>query len=646
MTAVWADRIVSDDAINRCVSILRQVLSPQEKSAYIETLVRKGYISHFPAAPVVEAPVITPVRSRKLPLLAALAALAIIPIVLLIVFAGKSGHSTPDLVAPQNADTPMVAVLPFTFDKQSGESEFFANGMHNDLLTQLAKLHSLRVISSTSVQEYRGKEHNIRKIGEELGADVILEGSVQIAANQIHINAQLIDARTDEHLWAEIYDRDLSPVGIFDVQVEIAMAISEAMHATLTAQDSQQLALIPTENMAAYRAFHRAMQMREIDAGAPIGADYLRALEEAVELDPTFSRAWAELVTTLAYQNFADDKPELTLRAEEALRHLQALAPGSADLLFGQAAYVYYALKDYDRAHDIISRAITLVPSDAIALRLKSWIERRQGNFNEMVTTRREARRLDPRNPTLTDHVLSGLLVSHRYDEAWTEADTSALESFLIEYTRNVLLFREHRDFQRLQESMQETCEKYAEPDCGWDTHIANRDYAGALDSLDQPGDEKETSNVAESEQRLIFTHWLMGGDQFPQQKLQSIRDRLDIDNVDFDTYHRSELIITAALLAGLQGNVDEAEEWIQRWERQKPVDWAERSNSRHEACRILGMIEATHAAVECIEDGLKEASLMMPFMEPYLPYYDSLRGKPEFIEMLVEIEQGEAGSG
>lgn len=133
----------------------------------------------------------------------------------------------------------MVAVLPFISDSQIGDSEFFATGVHNDLLTQLAKLQSIRVISATSVMEYRNVGRNIRKIGEELGADVILEGSIQIVPNQIRINTQLIDTRTDEHLWAESYDRELSPVNIFDVQSEIARAISKELNTTLTAEDSE-----------------------------------------------------------------------------------------------------------------------------------------------------------------------------------------------------------------------------------------------------------------------------------------------------------------------------------------------------------------------------------------------------------------------
>jgi len=187
---------------------------------------------------------------------------------------------------------PMVAVLPFTSASLEGESEFFAVGVHDDLLTQLSQLEAVRVISRTSVLEYQDTILNIREIGSALGADAILEGGVQSAGNRIRINAQLIDAYTDEHLWAQTYDRELSPTNIFEVQTEIARAITSAMHTTLTPQDVSQLAVIPTENMAAYRAYRRAMDIAE-ESRTWRNPEYRAALEKAVALDPGFTRALA-----------------------------------------------------------------------------------------------------------------------------------------------------------------------------------------------------------------------------------------------------------------------------------------------------------------------------------------------------------------
>jgi len=639
MVAVWANRIVSDDAINRCISILRQTLTPEDKNAYIETVMRKGYLAHFPSAPVTESTQTQPILRHTFPLMLAVLVLGIASIFLYFEFAGKADHGSPPLRELQSERLPMVAVLPFVSVSRAGDDEFFANGMHNDLLTQLAQLQSLRVVSSTSVQGYRGLERNMRTIGEELGADVILEGSVQISANQIRINAQLIEASSDEHLWAESYDRELSPANIFKVQSEIAYAISEAMHTKLTVQDNRQLALIPTENMAAYRAYHRAMQIRVADVFAVNSPDYLQALEEAVSLDPTFSRAWAELITVLAYLNMSGDRPELMLRVEEALAHLQAIAPASADYVMAQAAYVYYVLQDFDRAHDLVSEAILISPNDTQAIQLRSWIERRQGDFDALVETRREARLLDPRNPKLTNDLLEGLLLVHRYDDAWAEIETASLDSFAVEHNRSLLLFRKHRDFNRLAESTQELCHLYAETDCGWIELIAIGDFAGALASLNWENYEIENPAFSATDLKRILTLWIMREDQLMEQKLPGWQSQLERDRNDLGGFLRDKSYVVAAMLAGMQGHADESENWIHQIHRKRPIDWSERAPERPHYCRVLGMIGAVQATIDCIRDGLEEPSAILPFFEPYLPFYDSLRDQPEFMQMLIEID-------
>ena len=300
-------------------------------------------------------------------------------------FSGESPRISPTGETPVTQGPPMVAVLPFASVSLEGDSDFFATGVHDDLLTQLAKMESMRVISRTSVLEYRDVKRNLREIGVALGADIILEGGVQTAGDRIRINAQLIDARTDEHLWAETYDRELSPANIFDVQREIARAIASALNTTLTVQDNEQLTMIPTENMAAYRAYRRAMDIRNSHAGW--GPEYVSALEEAVALDPAFVRAWAELVGVLALRNVGNVTPDLdiTRRVEQALEHIRSVAPGSAEYLIAQAFYIYYILKDYDHAYDVVMEALERKPSDVGILELKTWIQRRQGEMDASI---------------------------------------------------------------------------------------------------------------------------------------------------------------------------------------------------------------------------------------------------------------------
>ena len=266
---------------------------------------------------------------------------------------------------------PVVAVLPFNAVTTTEDSEFFAAGVHDDLLTKLAQLPSMLVISRTSVLEYKDVQHNIREIGEALGADVILEGGVQSAGERIRINAQLIDAGTDEHLWAETYDRELTASNIFDVQDDIAHAIAEALQSTFTAAARRS---IPTSNMAAYRAYHEAVNIREAAHGGVTSDEYRELLRNAIELDPAFTRPLAELVGSYALSVWFEKDPETVATIDNLMERMQAQAPDSVDALMAQTYYTYYVLSDYDLAHDIATQALERAPSDTRMLEIKGWI--------------------------------------------------------------------------------------------------------------------------------------------------------------------------------------------------------------------------------------------------------------------------------
>ncbi len=538
---------------------------------------------------------------------------------------------------------PMVAVLPFVSKSLGGDSEFFDSGLHDDLLTQMAQLQSIRVISRTSVLEYRDTVRNIREIGKALGADAILEGGVQSAGDRIRINAQLIDARTDEHLWAHTYDRELAIKNIFDVQTEIARAITSAMHTTLTAQDTDQLAAIPTENMAAYRAYRRAMDILD-NEGAWLVDDYRQALEEAVELDPTFTRAMAELAGNLSFANyFFEVDPQLTLRAEELLERIRTLAPYSADYLMAKAYYTYYTLKDYDRAYEFISRAQDMRPSDVRILELKNWIQRRQGDMEGRIDTIRQTRTLDPRNPGHTNSLVRNLMMSHRYDEAKEEIENPEFQTYDLEYWRNMLELKEYRDIGRWADklaALQNDYESDAEPGKMWEAHIANRNFEaaeGLLSSL--PGEVRGSVNyLTEQTVSRIITYWFLGDSDRLEDIVSEARRGLDSSRDAEGNIPAHAWNYFMALLAAVEGNTEESERLARRWLRGE-TDLASLFVFRHTACQVLGMAGASAAAVECIREALVEVSLAFPFLEPYLPYYDSIREEPAFVELLAEIK-------
>jgi TolB-like protein len=225
-----------------------------------------------------------------------------------------------------------VAVLPFTTIGTDRASLDFAAGLHGDLTTQLTKVRDLRVTSQTSVVQYAGTDKTIPVIAEELGVLVILEGVVQRSGEHVRIQAQLIDGRTDEHLWADTYDREFTVSNVFAIQSDIASTIAAALKATLTEEERRTIEAVPTESEAAYAAYLAAMAHWPSRLNGEDARAFLARLEEAVSIDPNFGLAWARLAEArswLVFRNLAGaDEWERALAAEaEAVR----IAPGAPE---------------------------------------------------------------------------------------------------------------------------------------------------------------------------------------------------------------------------------------------------------------------------------------------------------------------------
>lgn len=538
---------------------------------------------------------------------------------------------------------PMVAVLPFMAISVDGDNEFFANGVHDDLLTRLAQLESLRVISRTSVMAYKNTVRNIREIGARLGADVILEGGIQRAGDRIRINAQLIDARTDEHLWAHTYDRDLTAANIFDVQTEIARAIASAMHATLTPQDVNQLAVIPTENMAAYREYLRAVEIRNTERVWK-NESYGEALERAIELDPLFTRAMAELVGHLTFINFFHEEDTVsTPRAEALLERIRGLAPNSADHLMAKFYYTYYALKDYPTAYELIKQAESLRPSDIRLLEIKTYIQRRLGAFEERIETIRKLIELDPLDTDRPLALVWNLVSIHEYDKALTAIEAVDGESYDKASWTSWLGLRDHRDVDRWFAETQALNRRYekANPMELWEAHIAVRDFAGAERLTDSLDNEASEIGVYMSEQEVarIITAWFQGNETLLAEMLPAKRAFLDKSRGDDGEFINPGTNLELALIAAAEGNTAEAETLVRGLIREAGKDMTVQVAMLDDACQVLGMAGAASAAVECLRKAFAEPSNVHPFFEPYLPYYDSIREDPAFTALLAELE-------
>jgi eukaryotic-like serine/threonine-protein kinase len=291
-----------------------------------------------------------------------------------------------------------IAVLPFENLGLDPENAYFAEGIHEEILTRLAGISGLKVISRTSTQQYQSKPRNLAEIAKQLGVAHILEGSVQKAADRVRVNVQLINTQTDSHLWAETYDRKLTD--IFGVESEIAKGIAEKLQAKLTGREEQALAVKPTNNPEAYEAYLRGLtfQARSLYSG-----DFLtKAIgfyELAVQLDPNFAIAWARLSRVDA--NLTFDGLARGDAAKRALEQAQKLEPDSPETLLALGYYQYWALRDYGPAKTTFGRVGKMLPGSSEVPYALALIARREGHWDESIAHFEQALALDPRNVLL-----------------------------------------------------------------------------------------------------------------------------------------------------------------------------------------------------------------------------------------------------
>lgn len=552
---------------------------------------------------------------------------------------------TPLAAAPPKRDgPPMVAVLPFTTTSRDGDSGFFATGVHDDLLTQLSKLQSIRVISRTSVMEYQDAARNLRQIAAELGADAIMEGGIQVAGEHIRINAQLIDARNDEHLWAETYDRQLTATNIFEVQSDLARAITAALHTTLTQQDQDQLDIIPTQNLAAYRAYRRAMNMME-QVSVYQNPEYRAALEEAVALDPTFTRAWAELAGHLSYINFwGEPKLEEIERAEEILGIIRELAPESVEYLMALAYYTFYTLKDYEQAFEFITRAEQKAPSDLKILNMKTWILRRQGRHAERIPVFREILELDPKDEAAARSLAWALITMHDYEAATAYLEQTPFEGSWVSVMKTVMDLREHGDFDRYVAELIALEKSYpddAKPFDQWENRIYARDFEAARAMVDELHDPRAENwpIIGPLRTGKLLTAWFTGDEHSLAEALEDTYAHFEASQTEAQAADTKSLYLELALPAALEGDVETAVRQVNKWFREaEEADATSYIASFPNACRTLAIAGAVRETVDCLRRGATEPSWVIPFIEPHLPYYDRVRESPEFQALLATI--------
>jgi len=336
---------------------------------------------------------------------------------------------TTETAPPTPADRRSIAVLPFAnmSDNPSANS-FFADGVHEDLLTNLAYVPELKVVSRTSVMQYRDTVKPVRQIAQELRVGTLLEGSVRRSGNQVRVTAQLIDANTDEHIWAQQYDRELKD--IFAIQGELATAITRALRVALTDAQVESFANRPTENLEAYELFLKEQELQETEGNTQDRQwQSIAMMQQAVELDPNFALAWANLgvLHAQAYFWHYDQTEERRELATTAIEKAIKLGPENLDVMTYVGSYFYYGFRNYTKAAQFYQKVLDQAPIHIDALASMGFICRREGQWEESIRYHERVMELDPRNIS----VATGLTTTYSWLRQWDKA--VVMQQILVE---------------------------------------------------------------------------------------------------------------------------------------------------------------------------------------------------------------------
>jgi TolB-like protein/Tfp pilus assembly protein PilF len=325
-----------------------------------------------------------------------------------------------------------IAVLPFENLSEEKANAYFAEGIKDEILTKLATVRDLKVISRTSTAKYQSKPDNLKSVAEELGVSTVLEGAVQKAGDKVRVNVQLIDARANRHLWAKSYDRDLTDV--LAVESEVSQEIAEALQANLSSTESHALASAKTRDAEAYDLFLRG-EYEWLQAESREGVDAYDRSEafyrQALARDPNFAEASAGLARIRLSRHWHISpltSPELE-EAKSIIDHSLALAPNSPEAHFALGLFFYYGHRQYENALREFNRALELQPNNALARQWCAYVYRRRGEWERSLADFQRAQELDPRDAEIPANIGSTYLELR----LWKDADRAALRALGID---------------------------------------------------------------------------------------------------------------------------------------------------------------------------------------------------------------------
>jgi len=351
-----------------------------------------------------------------------------------------------------------IAVLPFENFSGKPENAYFADGIQDDILTNLSKIGDLKVISRTSVMAYRGKQKNVRQIGKELGVGAILEGSVRREGNRVRVNVQLINAQNDEHIWAEDYDRDLTDV--FAIQTDLAQKISHELQAQLSPSEKAGMTRKPTENGEAYLAFVQAhdLQAAAVEDRAKAN-EAVQLYKRAIELDPNFALAIANLSITHSWilHTFDPKAEQRVLAAKYAERALQ-LAPEMPEAHLARGYSLYYGERDFKGALQEFAIAQRGLPNDSQVYLVIGAIQRRQGEWEQSTANLEKAASLNPKDTWPLQNLFFNYQMTRNFEKANRIVDRALVinpQSFNFWGFKAKLAFAERGDLTVAEKSLE-----------------------------------------------------------------------------------------------------------------------------------------------------------------------------------------------
>src|SRR6202011_5609741 len=343
-------------------------------------------------------------------------------------YTGRNTASTTRIELP----TKSIAVLPFENLSDDKGAAYFADGIQDEILTKLASIADLKVISRTSTAKYKSKPEDLKTGSQQLGVATVLEGTVQKAADKVRVNVQLIDARADSHVWAKSYDRDMKDV--FAVESEVAQEIADSLQAKLSPAEASTLATAPTKDTVAYDLFLKGEYEERLAESSRKPESYDQATswyEQAIARDPNFALAMARLVKNRLERHwFFEQMSEAELAQVRGLaEHALALAPSLAEAHVALGNFYYHGYRQYEQALAEFERALQLQPNASTALEYSGYVHRRQGQWERCLDELKRALEQDPRNATIAGN-LAETYVPLRM---WKEAERAARHALEID---------------------------------------------------------------------------------------------------------------------------------------------------------------------------------------------------------------------